>query len=495
MEPRLLTEFPPSPQGGVPPRPMNNRGYGIPPMHPHSHPYGSNQPVPIIDHVLGESYYVVKTVYFHLPVLNQFNESVTWINENKELVENIASNVDAISEVAEAIPGILTLSDTVRNVANEKLNDINEAKETSLTEIQEAKDNALEGITNAEITSEQNILNVGDDYSTRLQQMAEGLVDGFLLTCHREVEVLAYGAGAETQLALPHGINYIVGTNQLRITCNGVVWYEGYQYEELGRKFSRSNSVNLLINVNPGDQICAWVVPLKGTYDQDTETFEPDESTVCNQVTWVNEELVPASTEITIPEGFKYIAGKKHLCVSLNGIVLAQNIDYLEIGEFKQEAYKLSFNFPLKVGDVLNVWTVPYNIGESQQVQDNILQLKNDIQYLKDSLIDESKILDRIAILDNKVEQIILDGNSFKGAVTLTKGLPVAGYHKGDQYSVAEAGTYAGQVCEVGDLIICVRDFNEETFSDSDWNVLQANIESINPATDEQIDAIIEGLI
>ena len=340
-----------------------------------------------------------------------------------------------------------------------------------------------------------NKVNVGDDYSTRLQQMAEGLIDGFLLTCHREVEVLAHGAGAETQLALPHGINYIVGTNQLRITCNGVVWYEGYQYEELGHKFSRSSTINLLTNINPGDQICAWVVPLKGTYNQGTETFEPDESTVCNQVTWVNEELVSTSTEITIPEGFKYINGKKHLCVSLNGIVLTQNIDYLEIGEFKQEAYKLSFNFPLKVGDVLNVWTVPYNIGESQQVQDSILQLQNDIQYLKNSLIDESKVLDRIDALDNRVEQIILDGNSFKGAVTLASGLPVADYKKGDQYSVAEAGTYAGQLCEVGDLIICIRDFNEETFSDSDWNVLQANIESMKPATDEQIDAIIEGLI
>lgn len=67
-------------------------------------------------------------------------------------------------------------------------------------------------------------------------------------------------------------------------------------------------------------------------------------------------------------------------------------------------------------------------------------------------------------------------GVSFKGALTSTAGLPTVGYKAGWQYAVKEAGTYAGQTCEVGELIICINDYASGSASNSDWAVLQVNI-------------------
>lgn len=67
-------------------------------------------------------------------------------------------------------------------------------------------------------------------------------------------------------------------------------------------------------------------------------------------------------------------------------------------------------------------------------------------------------------------------GVSFKGALTSTVGLPTVNYKAGWQYIVQDAGTYAGQTCEEGDLIICVKDYASGSASNSDWAVVQANI-------------------
>lgn len=58
-----------------------------------------------------------------------------------------------------------------------------------------------------------------------------------------------------------------------------------------------------------------------------------------------------------------------------------------------------------------------------------------------------------------------------------------ADYKAGYTYRVAEAGTYAGVECEVGDLILVVRDYIEGSVSDSDFMVLQANIDGAVTST------------
>lgn len=57
-------------------------------------------------------------------------------------------------------------------------------------------------------------------------------------------------------------------------------------------------------------------------------------------------------------------------------------------------------------------------------------------------------------------------------------GNPIpADYKAGYTYRVAEDGEYVGVQCEVGDLILVVKDYNAETASNDDFMVLQANID------------------
>lgn len=58
-----------------------------------------------------------------------------------------------------------------------------------------------------------------------------------------------------------------------------------------------------------------------------------------------------------------------------------------------------------------------------------------------------------------------------------------ADYKAGYTYRVAEDGTYAGVECEVGDLILVVRDYVEGSASDADFMVLQANIDGAVTST------------
>lgn len=66
------------------------------------------------------------------------------------------------------------------------------------------------------------------------------------------------------------------------------------------------------------------------------------------------------------------------------------------------------------------------------------------------------------------------DAMVFKGVVNANGDLP-ATHKQGWTYRVATAGTYAGKVCEVGDIIICVTD---GTAANNDhWAVIQNNVD------------------
>lgn len=81
-----------------------------------------------------------------------------------------------------------------------------------------------------------------------------------------------------------------------------------------------------------------------------------------------------------------------------------------------------------------------------------------------------------IIALRTKVAELQNTGVAFKGAVTRSNPLPTVAYKAGWQYVVKEAGTYAGDVCEVGDFIICIKDYASGSASDDDWAHLQVNI-------------------
>jgi hypothetical protein len=70
------------------------------------------------------------------------------------------------------------------------------------------------------------------------------------------------------------------------------------------------------------------------------------------------------------------------------------------------------------------------------------------------------------------------DAMVFKGTLGTNGNIPAlpTKYSTGDTYRVITAGTYAGQVCEIGDLIIALENRNGSENLNSDWTVAQTNI-------------------
>lgn len=77
-----------------------------------------------------------------------------------------------------------------------------------------------------------------------------------------------------------------------------------------------------------------------------------------------------------------------------------------------------------------------------------------------------------------------LEESSVPGIVDSSNPIPTD-YKAGRSYRVAEAGTYAGVKCEVGDLILVVKDYNAETASNADFMVLQSNIDGAVTSTSD----------
>lgn len=89
--------------------------------------------------------------------------------------------------------------------------------------------------------------------------------------------------------------------------------------------------------------------------------------------------------------------------------------------------------------------------------------------------------------VDDKVNAAITDLGAvleFKGSVSKAGDLPTSAA-LGDVYVVAVAGTYAGEVCEVGDMLICT--VASETAPT--WTIIQRNIPGV--LTESDINAIL----
>ena len=67
---------------------------------------------------------------------------------------------------------------------------------------------------------------------------------------------------------------------------------------------------------------------------------------------------------------------------------------------------------------------------------------------------------------------MVFRGTIGSSGATVT-ALP-ASHHAGDVYVVKTAGTYAGETCEIGDMILCVS--TGTAASDTDWTVVQTNL-------------------
>lgn len=95
------------------------------------------------------------------------------------------------------------------------------------------------------------------------------------------------------------------------------------------------------------------------------------------------------------------------------------------------------------------------------------------------------------AVTKQYVDRLVAGINDFTvGVVDSSTPLPTSDYSVGQTFRVAEAGTYAGQDCEVGDLIIVISDYTDSA-KDSDFLVVQANVDGAVTGPDASTDANI----
>lgn len=96
------------------------------------------------------------------------------------------------------------------------------------------------------------------------------------------------------------------------------------------------------------------------------------------------------------------------------------------------------------------------------------------------------------AVTKQYVDRLIAGLNEFTvGIVDSSTPLPATDYTVGQTFRVVEAGTYAGQECETGDLIIVIKDYAAEGASNADFLVVQANVDGAVTGPDASTDANI----
>lgn len=134
-----------------------------------------------------------------------------------------------------------------------------------------------------------------------------------------------------------------------------------------------------------------------------------------------------------------------------------------------------------------------YNGVEFKVVFEDVQGLANRVQAVEDKLPEFAKLAGSTftgevilhadptknlqAATKQYVDRLVGGLNDFTvGVVDSTHALPATGYKVGQTFRVAEAGTYAGKDCEVGDLIIVISDFNEAQ-KNEDFLIVQANID------------------
>lgn len=90
-------------------------------------------------------------------------------------------------------------------------------------------------------------------------------------------------------------------------------------------------------------------------------------------------------------------------------------------------------------------------------------QLTNDSHFATESFVNQAFAANDAMVLKGTL-----------GASGTVASLPAV-HEVGWTYKVATAGTYAGQECEVGDMVICIADGTEA--SSLDWTVVQTNMQ------------------
>lgn len=163
-----------------------------------------------------------------------------------------------------------------------------------------------------------------------------------------------------------------------------------------------------------------------------------------------------------------------------------------QLPESKQEQGILYINKADSTGYIWNGsgWQVVFKeiSTEFDQFKDKVTKLEAEVKTK--APINNPVFTGKVMVGENEVAvKSYVDGlianlsTSAPGVVDDSHPLPAEGYKAGQTWRVAKAGTYAGNKCEAGDLIICVKSHAAEGAGNADFMVVQANIDGAVTST------------
>lgn len=160
-------------------------------------------------------------------------------------------------------------------------------------------------------------------------------------------------------------------------------------------------------------------------------------------------------------------------------------------------------------GNIGYIWNGLIWIKVFEDVSEDIADLKNRVQTLETEIdlkapLNNPQFTGVVTIEGSPAATqewvTALVGQMAGGVPSIVDGtdnpLPTTGYKAGQMWRVAEAGTYAGEQCEVGDLIICLTDYAEGSASNADFMIVQGNIDGAVTGAESAVDghiAIFDG--
>src|SRR5699024_2861993 len=160
-------------------------------------------------------------------------------------------------------------------------------------------------------------------------------------------------------------------------------------------------------------------------------------------------------------------------------------------------------------GNIGYIWNGLIWIKVFEDVSEDIADLKNRVQTLETEIdlkapLSNPQFTGVVTIEGSPAATqewvTALVGQMAGGVPSIVDGtdnpLPTTGYKAGQMWRVAEAGTYAGEQCEVGDLIICLTDYAEGSASNADFMIVQGNIDGAVTGAESAVDghiAIFDG--
>jgi flavin-binding protein dodecin len=132
-----------------------------------------------------------------------------------------------------------------------------------------------------------------------------------------------------------------------------------------------------------------------------------------------------------------------------------------------------------------------YNGSEFQKVFEDVQTLEQ-VTFSGSVTLSADPTQDMEAATKRYVDELVSNMETLApGVVDSSNPLPET-YVAGETWRVVEGGEYAGQNCEIGDLIICIRTLgDDESASNDDFIVVQANIDGAVVGPDSAVDSNI----